>query len=924
MAWVLPRPRFILAMTLLTVIASLWAAVALLQVQTDQLELISTKHPLIALQDKLEPFNFNGKTTFAVVVRGPSQSRSIEFMKELANRVQSEPQYFQDIFYRIDPDKFKKWVLYYLDKEELEGIRQRIEDHSDMVQKLAEDPDLLAFFKLVNKEMASRMVGEFFTGFLDESDDQSTPAKHQEPMDLGFMIKVLDGLSQYLDGSHRYVSPWSSFFNSSAWDLEKEGYLWEAKKKFLVAAVMPKKIKEGVSKTQTSLTELRKLIRDLQAGSFGDVQAGVTGQEALNNDEMHTAMKDMTMATWLSLTGVLLLMVIFFRGLRHPLIIMISLAVGLCWTFGWTAIFIGHLNILSIVFAPLLSGLGVDYAIHWFARFEEERDKTNAGRRAVIHQVMSTSGPGIFLAGLSTAFSFLPFILTGFRGLMELGMITGMGILLTLLADFTVLPSLSYYLAQERPVLRRAGLGYGVRQDLLRLSRTGVKTVLVCALIFIVAGSYGASRVKFDLNPLRLQSENAEAVYWEKLLVENSEHSIISAAAFASSPEEALAASKRLKALPSVSDVATVFGLLPDHQEEKIPVLRSILASVPELDQSNHRLHEGTFYASASNMIDPKSRTLYQKELSETLERISFKMQDDQADKWGASKPLVEQMANVKNLIGKVNQSLKNRPDSLKDLQDYRQRFKEDIVDKWSLLKESSSAPPMRIEDIPSELKEQFYRENQYLIRIYPKESIWDEGALTRFVTDIRKVEPDAVGDPVSLYVFSSAFKKASVTASVYALIAISILLTLTFKSLKLTLVSLIPLAAGTIWTVGIMGAAGIDFNLANSIFMPLVVGAGVEYGVVILHRWKEGRVGYGRLPFSTGKGVILAALTTTIGFGALMISHHRGIFSLGFVAWAGSICVLASAIFILPAILSGMEAPMPLIEEGDEDYVKE
>jgi predicted RND superfamily exporter protein len=112
------------------------------------------------------------------------------------------------------------------------------------------------------------------------------------------------------------------------------------------------------------------------------------------------------------------------------------------------------------------------------------------------------------------------------------------------------------------------------------------------------------------------------------------------------------------------------------------------------------------------------------------------------------------------------------------------------------------------------------------------------------------------------------------------------------------------------------MGAAGMDFNLANSIFMPLVVGAGVEYGVIILHRWREGHAGYGRLRFSTGKGVILAALTTTIGFGTLMISNHRGIFSLGFVACAGSICVLLAALFILPAILSFLEDPTPAVEK--------
>ena len=129
---------------------------------------------------------------------------------------------------------------------------------------------------------------------------------------------------------------------------------------------------------------MREYIQELRASSFGDVEAGVTGQEALNNDEMLTAMADMTNATWVSLLGVLLIMVLFLRGFRHPLIILISLVVAICWTIGWTAIVIGHLNMLSIVFAPILCGLGVDYAIHWFARFEEEKDLVGGNRSAII------------------------------------------------------------------------------------------------------------------------------------------------------------------------------------------------------------------------------------------------------------------------------------------------------------------------------------------------------------------------------------------------------------------------------------------------------------------------------------------------------------------------------------------------------------
>lgn len=913
MAWVFPRPRFVLGVALLTVIASLVLALLRLEIQTDQLELISTRHPLIALSDKLEPFNFSGRTTFAVVVRAPKPERAIEFMKALVDRIQHDPEHFQDVFYRIDPDQFKKWVLYYLDRDELVQIEQRIEQNSDLVQKLAQDPELLNFFTLVNQEMASRMVGELFTGFLDDGGGSKDAGKNGEPMDLEFLIKVLDGLSQYLSGTPMYVSPWSAFFKSGAWDLEKEGYLWEGGKKFLIAAVMPSKIKDGVSKTQQSLSKLRKDIRELRTTSFSDVEAGVTGQEALNNDEMNTAMNDMALATWLSLLGVMLLLVFFLRGFRHPVIITVSLAVGLAWTFGWTAIFIGHLNILSIVFAPMLCGLGVDYGIHWFARFEEERDLTDENISAVIKRVMERSGPGIIIAGLSTAFSFLPFILTGFRGLMELGMITGMGILFTLLADFTVLPSLSRFFASDKP--RKVADAEHSRY-MLRLGKPGVVATLAISVILSAIGLYGASSVQFDLNPLALQSKDAEAVYWEKVLVENSEHSVLSAASFSNSLEQTIVETARFRALPSVLDVDNIFTLLPEDQESKVPVLRSILTAVPDLQLSLPASARSANYASPDAKTDLASHPRYQSDLIDILQRLRFKMQDEQAEKWGASRPMVEQMVKVRQSASEIVHLLQASPEASLKLSDYRHRFRDDIVDKWTLLRESSSAPPMRVEDIPPVLKEQFLQGNQYLIRIYPKESIWEEGALTRFVTDLRSVDSNIVGDPISLFVFSSAYKKASIAASLYALIAISILLTFTFQSLRLMLIALIPLAAGTIWTVGIMGAVGFDFNLANSIFMPLVVGAGIEYGVIILHRWRGGGVGYGRLPYSTGKGVILAALTTTVGFGTLMISHHRGIFSLGFVAWVGSICVLLSALFVLPAILSCIKAPLSAVDK--------
>ena len=166
--------------------------------------------------------------------------------------------------------------------------------------------------------------------------------------------------------------------------------------------------------------------------------------------------------------------------------------------------------------------------------------------------------------------------------------------------------------------------------------------------------------------------------------------------------------------------------------------------------------------------------------------------------------------------------------------------------------------------------------------------------------------DPDAIGDPVTLYVFTKAFRDACIQAALYAALFIFIMLLLTFRSGLSTLLAMMPLGVGTVWTFGLIHHFGVDLNLANSIFLPLVVGAGVEYGIIIVQRWRQRREGSADpiLPVSTGQGVILAGLTTTVGFGSLTLSDHRGLYSLGLLTMIGSLVILAAAILVLPALL--------------------
>lgn len=881
---IVSSPRLVLAIAFTLAAVSVTLTVTRLGMLTDQLALIRKDHPLIALSDRLDPFNSETKRRLDVVIEAPTPFRAVSFVKELSTLIAKDTAHFQKIFYRVDPEPLKKWQLFYLDEKKIGDLGNNLDAHAAFIQAFAKQPDILNFLNLLNREMASRMVGEIFTGFLDDGSGKDKA----EPFDLSFLIDTLEGMSNTLHGETGFKSPWFSLLKSNSWDPDLEGYFWQADKRYLLAFVTPQKSHGEVVATKDSLEQLRKYLGELRA-SYPDVKTGVTGQEALNNDQMTTVMDDMSVATWLSILAVFILLVTFRRSFRRPLLQTISLTVGICWSFGCATLVVGHLNMISVVFAPLLCGLGVDPAIHWFSRLEEE-ERHGGGMAEVIRIVNERSGPAIILAGMGTAISFLPFALTGFRGLMELGIIAGMGILVTLFADFTVLPALTVLLGGKA---RNGAEPEG--RDLIRLDLKAARRVLVGAGILAAFCILPASQVYFDLNPLRLQTANAESVVWEKNLITNSRQSAIFASSFASSPEELKEKTREFEALPSVSEVESVFTILPEDQDKKIPLLRALRPKIPEMSPAAHKI-------AASDV----------RELIDVLERIRFKLQDEQAQRWGAERPLVDQMTRARNLTRDITDTLRSLPNAAQRLVVYQDLFLQDLRDRWDSLREGTTASPMGVEDLPDTLRGWFYQDGTYLMRIFPKESVWEQYALSKFVEQLQSVDPTVVGDPVSLYVFASAFKDACIRASAFAVIAIFLLLFLTFRDMRLVLITLIPLGLGGIWTIAMMGVADVQFNLANSIFMPLIVGAGVEYAVVIVGRWKEGRMTPGHLPLSTGKGVVLAALTTTFGFGVLMISRHGGIFSLGLVSAVGSLCVLLSAIFVLPAILANMAHPAP------------
>lgn len=876
----------ILIVAVVLAVASVYYTLTHLTIRTSRNDLVASNQRLIQESEKMDKA-FGGRDGMVVVVENGHPRRAIKFAEDLATELRRYPEHFPELFYHIDPESFKRSALLYPDVQDLTKIKDNLLGQQNLLSGLAANPRLLTFYQLVNDQIARAMIGELFTGFLSEKEKKELP-------DVSLLNASLRGLAASLEGKKPQDSLFSSFFPKDLHDLDDAGYFFTENDKFLLFLVTPKG--DGYASRSLDLALLREVVHRVQT-RYPGLHAGVTGPDALEADEMGSSMKDITLATWLSLAGQMALLIMFFRSLRRTLVEGLVLVLGLAWTFGLVTLVVGHLNLLSMIFAPLMLGLTIDYGVHWFCRLEEEEAAVGYCSTPVLACTFQRSAPGIIYAGLAAIVSFVPLAFVGFKGLAELGLILAMGILVMLVATLILVPALvtitekctSADIPEDCPTLPIPFLH-------LHWRRPGFLVAL--GVVITALGGLSLHFVPFDLNPLHLQNPATESVVWEYKLIQDSKYSTSYGALATASLEELQARSEALKKLPTVSHVESVLSFLPHQVTAKRQILREMLPVIRTIN----------FPAAPAEPSDPQA-------LAGILSRINFKM--DEAAKnlekeQAATKEQVEETHRLINQI--VPRLMADDPQANQRLADYGKYFFSDLRDTWNLfqgyVKSGLNAPVPTLADLPRSVRQRFVSpDGMYLIRVFPSEDTWNFGPLKRFVKSLWSVDPNTVGDPVLLYNFTLGFRNSILWAAGMALLAIAVMLVLFFRSLKMAMLALIPLVVGTGLTVNLMWLLDLPFNQANVLFVPLVLGEGIEFGIIILARWRlEESARAITLPASTAKGVALAALTTTVGFGSLMVSGHRGTFSLGLLATVGSLSVLLASLSILPAFLRLVE----------------
>lgn len=875
------HPYWVILASLALAGLSLWYTAAHLQFNASRRELVSKDLPYEKLYERYrqEFADFEGIT---VVAEGTDPAEMRNFIEGLAVKVRAHSSIYSEVLYKIDAAYFKDKALLYMDLPELKALGEKIESRRDFIDNINRAPGLNRLLQGINSEISAGMVDVLLSDFLGSPEESEKEKERDDPAGLGLLVSLLKQMSAHLQGETRYSSPWLSFLSNHEESLRDEGYMVSKDGALMFMLLSPRATQSSFDESKRAIDTVRQLIRELKPG-FPHVHVGVTGSDVIASDEMQTTRADVSLSAFISLMGVSLLFIVVYRGIVKPLLAVFCLIVALCWAMGFTTLTIGHLNILSIVSVTVLIGLGVDFGIHVLERYREEK-ASGGDILSALQQTLRKTGRGNLAGAIITALAFLAMSFTDFTGIAELGMICGGGILLCFIAMIVLLPALvtleekwrGKNLVDPKPTQWNGHVERFFDHYVWIIAVSGV---LLALSVFAFA------RLHFDYNLLNLQARGTEAVEFELKIINNASHSTWYAAAIADSYEDARKKQRIIQAMPSVGKVESALSAIPENQEEKIEYVRTLAPLLDRLEAA------------------PENGPLSLGELTETLNRIRFKMREREGEKGGTDR-VGEAGRLAQQLIDDLE---KTDPKIAKErLLAFSGRLFEDYRGKLHNLKASAHPAPVKIEELPPLLKKRFLsKDGKYLLQVYPKINIWERDAMEEFLAQMRKVDPEVTGNAVHMYESSQLMKNGYIHGGIYALGAIVVFILFMFRNMRTAFFILTPKLVGSVWTVGLMYLLNVQFNLANLIILPLISGIGLVNGIHIVHRYREETDNHiSVLSKSTGQGVILSSVATMIGFGSLMVADHRGIHSLGLLLTLGVGSSLAASVTLLPAML--------------------
>ena len=618
---------------------------------------------------------------------------------------------------------------------------------------------------------------------------------------------------------------------------------------------------------------IRKAATDLDFPGKYQARVRLTGPIPIANEEYATVQDG---AIRNGVGTVLVVLLILWMALHSAKIIFavfVNLFIGLSITTAAGLAMVGSLNLLSIAFAVLFVGLGVDFGIQFSVRYRSERFKNDDLRQALEEAARRAAVP-LSLAAMATAAGFLCFLPTDYKGISELGEIAGVGMLVAFTSSITVLPALLRLL---NPPGEKEPVGYAFLAPVDHFLEKHRVIIVAGTLLIAVAGLPLLYFMKFDFNPMNLRNPKAESIATFLDLRKDPNTGANAIDVLTHSEADAKKIATRLEKLPEVLRVQSLDSFVPEDQPAKLkligqgakvlnPALNPDSIDAPPTDQENVESLRGSADALRKVAGDAKGPgAVASRRLANALWQLA---ESNEATRDKAQAVFV---TPLKVVLDQLNSSLQAQPVSLKTLPP-------DIVGAWQ-----AKDGLMRVEALP---------------RGDPN----DNDNLRKFANAVLVAEPTAIGGPVSILKSGDTVVRAFIHAGIYALVVIGLLLWITLRRITDVLLTLVPLLVAGAVTLEICVLIGLPLNFANIVALPLLLGIGVAFKIYYVTAWRSGRTNL--LQTSLTRAIFFSALTTATAFGSLWLSSHPGTSSMGKLLALSLLTTLAAVLLFQPALM--------------------
>jgi hopanoid biosynthesis associated RND transporter like protein HpnN len=848
----------VIGLALVLTVASSWYAATHFSMTTDINKLISTDIPW-RKRELLFEKAFPQYELIVAVIEAPTPELVAEASDALTARLSQRKDLFRSIQQPQGGAFFEQNGFLFESTDELGPQLKNLTQAQRLVQVLAGDPSLRGVIQALQ------------FGLLGVQGGRITLDNMTWPMTLG-----ADAIEKVNAGQPATFSWRDMVQGRASTDSERRKFL------NIPGILDYSELEPGLKATDA----IRKAAVDLNFAGNYQANLRLTGPVPMADEEFATIKENAALNATVTIAIVLFILWLALRWFRIIFAVFVSLVVGLAVTAAVGMLMVGTLNLISVYFAVLFVGLGVDFGLQFSVRYRAERHEVDDLHDALLYAGRRAGAP-LTLAALATAAGFLSFTPTDYKGVSELGLIAGVGMLIAYFTSITLLPAL---LSRLKPPSEPHHLGYTALAPVDAFLERHRMPILIGTLLAVAAGLPLLYHLQFDFNPMNLRSKTAESVATYIELKNDPQSGANDVGILQPTLAQADALAAKLRAVPQVGRVTTLSTFIPDQQSEKLALIADAAKTL------NPALNPATAAAPTS---DAQTVSM----INSTVDALNRLAGDGTGTGAVAAKRLAAAMTKLAN----ADPSVRQRADAV-----FVQPLKTTLDDLRNLLK----AQTITRENLPPALARDWVTpDGEARIDVAPKGDPNNNDVLRTFARAVQTVAPDATEGPISILEARRTVVTAFIVAGGCALISIAIILWITLRRVSDVLLTLIPLLMAGVVTLEICVLIGMPLNFANIIALPLLLGVGVAFKIYYIMAWREGQTNL--LQSVLTRAVTFSACTTATAFGSLWFSSHPGTSSMGKLLAISLMTTMAAAALFQPIL---MGKPRQTLKEALKD----